>query len=253
MEVAWPGGLKESLTPLQRALVLLAIRADCTITGLQEIIAAKLGRQFLEPPAFNLEKSFADSNCVTPLIFVLSSGADPMAEIQRLAQRMEMLDNQITVSLGQGQGPKAEAAIAQGTERGLWVVLQNCHLAPSWMPTLEVTVEEMNPNNVQDDFRLWLTAMPSPDFPVSVLQNGLKVTNEPPKGLKSNLLRAYTSLDQAWFEEAGKKSEACQQAYIYVCIYIYIYIYISCPAPADPKNIFLAISGVLCFTFFSES
>ena len=32
------------------------------------------------------------------------------------------------VSLGQGQGPKAERAIKDGAEQGLWVILQNCQI-----------------------------------------------------------------------------------------------------------------------------
>jgi dynein heavy chain len=213
LEVPWPAGTKEAMTPLQRAMVVLAVRPDCAITGLQEVIAAKLGRDFLEPPSFNLEKSFNDSNSVTPLIFVLSSGADPMAEVMRLAQKIGMNDRQKQVSLGQGQGKRAEAAVKEGRDNGLWVILQNCHLAPSWMGTLEVLVEELSPEKVQEAFRLWLTAMPSPEFPVSVLQNGMKMTNEPPKGLKSNLLRGYLSIDQDWFEEACTKSDACKHAF----------------------------------------
>jgi len=212
-EAAWPGGIKEQMTPLQRTLVLLAVRTDCMVKGLQDIIASKLGKEFLEPPPPNLEKVYLDSHSCMPLIFVLSSGADPMAELIRLASKFEMNERKKAVSLGQGQGPLAEAAISEGTSSGLWVILQNCHLATSWMSTLERLVEELSPDAVDSAFRLWLSAMPSPNFPVSVLQNGMKMTVEPPKGLKSNLLRAYLSFDEGWFEEAGGKNDACRHAF----------------------------------------
>jgi len=210
----WPGGIKEQMTPLERALVLLAVRADATVRGVQEIIGAKLGPSFLEAPPSNLEKVYNDSHSCMPLIFVLSSGADPMAELIRLAQKLDMNERKVAVSLGQGQGPKAEAAIDEGRDQGMWVILQNCHLSVSWMPKLEATVEELDPEKISDQFRLWLTTMPSKDFPVSVLQNGMKMTVEPPKGLKSNLLRAYLSIDPDWFNEAGTSSgKDCMHAF----------------------------------------
>lgn len=67
------------------------------------------------------------------------------------------------------------------------ILFQNCHLAPSWMPRLDHLVATVDVDKVHKDFRLWLTSLPSTAFPVSILQNGCKMTVEPPRGIKVQL------------------------------------------------------------------
>jgi dynein heavy chain len=207
VDAEWPNNFKMKCSPLQAALLLFALRPDGTVKAFMNIVEAKLGRFFLEPPPLNLELCYKDSNPGIPLIYILAMGSDPMADIQRLAEGMDMLANINPISLGQGQGPKAIAGIKDGSKNGKWVLLQNCHLAPSFMTTLEGIVEAFVPDEMDPMFRLWLTACPSPDFPISILQSGIKMTIEPPKGLKQAMLRSYLSIDEEWFESCTKPFE----------------------------------------------
>lgn len=64
-----------------------------------------------------------------------------MEELHRFSEEMRFSKKLESISLGQGQGQRAENMIRDGMERGTWVLLQNCHLAVSWMPVLERLVE----------------------------------------------------------------------------------------------------------------
>ena len=204
-----PKKWSDKLTPLQKLCVLRSMRLDAMIPGIQWFVKESIGEFFIRPPPFDLEGPFMDSDSVTPIVFILSAGSDPMNELLKVARNHEMTDKDklFNISLGQGQGPIAQKAITDATNHGTWVVLQNCHLAPSWMPVLEKIIENFDANEINPSFRLWLTSMPSKDFPMAILQNGVKITNEPPRGIQANLRQTYQSLDEQWFEGCQRPQE----------------------------------------------
>nr|CAH7751153.1 unnamed protein product [Callosobruchus chinensis] len=193
-EIPFPKPL-DNLRGLVRLVALRCIRPDKVVPAVQTYIVEEMGPSYLEPPQFNLEESYNDSNCCSPLVFILSPGSDPMAGLIRFAADKGISKTSLmTISLGQGQGPIAANMINTGLETGQWAVLQNCHLAESWMRELDRICDEVIvPDSTNPNFRLWLTSYPSKAFPVAILQNGVKMTNEAPKGLRQNLLRSYGS------------------------------------------------------------
>jgi len=191
----------------QRLVVTRMMRPDMAVPQVLRFVSETMGQRFIEPPPFNLEECYRDSNCETPLIFVLTPGADPMSELIRLADKLGFAKKLKAISLGQGQGPLAEKAIQESADSGSWVCLQNCHLSVSWMPTLEKICEELTSDRVHDKFRLWLTSEPSPHFPAFILQNGVKMTNEPPKGMRANLQGSYYNISEDWLESCARPTE----------------------------------------------
>lgn len=87
-------------------------------------------------------------------------------------------------------------------------MLQNCHLAEGFMPTLEQIVMGFSERkDIDPEFRLFLTSMPAPYFPVAVLQNGVKLTTEPPRGIKANLKRGFTEMSDDYLDDCKKGKE----------------------------------------------
>ena len=204
-----PGEWSNKLDDLQKMVVLRCIRPDRLTQAVATYVSNHLGRSFVEPPAFDLEAIFQQSAPRTPLIFILSPGVDPAHHIQKQAEILDLPLEQC--ALGQGQAPIATRMLNDGVKHGGWVYLANCHLSISWMPALEKLIDNFcNDIEPHPDFRLWLSSSPHPDFPIAVLQQSIKMTTEPPQGLKANLMRLYNQVPDDRFE---RSPDTCKHKY----------------------------------------
>lgn len=110
------------------------------MAGVSRYIERALGPAFVSPAPSILKRTYDDrSKPSAPILLLLTPGNDPMEGILRLAEDKQRIPHQI--SLGKGQAAKARSTIAEMRQYGGWVVLQNCHLAPSFMPELAQIVD----------------------------------------------------------------------------------------------------------------
>jgi Dynein heavy chain region D6 P-loop domain len=82
------------------------MHAHCTsqLLTVSLLTIIQMGSKYIEPPPFDLMACYKDSSCSTPLIFVLTPGADPMTELLRVADELGFGGKRLaSISLGQGQ------------------------------------------------------------------------------------------------------------------------------------------------------
>ncbi|KAH8088732.1 dynein light chain binding protein [Aureococcus anophagefferens] len=216
-----PDPFEASVTKFSKLIIVKALRDEFTLQAVNNFVRYAFGDDLADAPSGKMDEIYDDLDNATPCIFILSKGTDPTGMLFKLAKQKNYSDRLQLVSLGQGQGPAAAALVDRGTRSGDWVLLQNCMLAKSWMHDLELMVFELGEHREKNhpDFRLFLTSSPAPYFPVSVLQNGVKMTNEPPKGIRANLIRSYQNLVKPDEWETCKKSDAYKRLLSGLCFF----------------------------------
>nr|XP_051708760.1 dynein axonemal heavy chain 11 isoform X1 [Oryctolagus cuniculus] len=218
---------KKSL--IQKLIILRALRPDRMTYALRNFVEEKLGAKYVERTRLDLGKALEDSNPATPVFFILSPGVDALKDLEVLGKRLGFTIDSgklHNVSLGQGQEMVAEMALEKASQCGHWVILQNVHLVTKWLGTLEKLLERLSQGSHRD-YRVFMSAesAPTPDehiIPQGLLENSIKITNEPPTGMRANLHAALYNFDQDTLEMCSKdqefKSILFSLCYFHACV-----------------------------------
>ncbi|KAF6251999.1 flagellar outer dynein arm heavy chain beta [Scenedesmus sp. NREL 46B-D3] len=234
-----PGDWKR-MPEFDRLLLFRALRPDRLTAAMRKFVTNMIGSKYVTSQPYDLERSFQDSAPGTPIFVFLSPGVDVAGSVESLGGKLGFTSDAgryVSVSLGQGQEPIAMNALANAHKNGGWVLLQNIHLTIDWTGgPLEKRVDKLA-EGAHPDFRrawllpavqqvacgctnmhvscvwhmLFLSAEPPPalerGLPISLLQNSIKLTNEPPEGLRPNLRRAYNQFNEEILESCAKQAE----------------------------------------------
>jgi dynein heavy chain len=192
-EAVWAKEINSEFDLFSSLTFIKVFRPDLFPKYSQELIRTLLSDKFNEDVVVPLESTFDESSGTKPYIFILAPGDDPQDEIRKYASELGV--RVIPISLGRGQGERAKQAIYESCEGNTWILLQNCHLAVAWLPELEGIIEAIGSDaylkKLHPNFRLFLTAFSTNLFPIGILQDGIKLTKDPPKGIKANMTQIY--------------------------------------------------------------
>jgi dynein heavy chain len=99
-EFKWPEAADKILSDFTKLIVIRIIKPDKLVPALVSYVVSKIGEEFVQPPPFDLAAIYKDSTNITPLIFVLSPGSDPMKALESIATAKKRVLK--AVSLGKG-------------------------------------------------------------------------------------------------------------------------------------------------------
>ncbi|XP_077101765.1 dynein axonemal heavy chain 9 [Siphateles boraxobius] len=204
----------KSKTSLQRLCMMRALRPDRMTYAVRDFVEEKLGSKYVVSRSLDFAVSYEESGAATPMFFILSPGVDPLKDVEKHGRKLGFtFDNKNfhNVSLGQGQEVVAEQALDTAAREGHWVILQNIHLVSKWLGTLEKKLEQ-HAEGSHPSFRVFVSAEPSssPDghiIPQGILENSIKITNEPPMGMHANLHKALDNFNQDTLELCARELE----------------------------------------------
>ncbi|XP_077110730.1 dynein axonemal heavy chain 9 isoform X2 [Ranitomeya variabilis] len=199
---------------LQRLCMMRALRPDRMTYAVRDFVEAKLGSKYVVGRSLDFAASYEESGPSTPMFFILSPGVDPLKDVEKQGRKLGYtFDNRNlhNVSLGQGQEVVAEQALDLAGREGHWVILQNIHLVAKWLSTLEKKLEHHSEGS-HPNFRVFISAEPagSPEghiIPQGILENSIKITNEPPTGMHANLHKALDNFNQDTLEMCARETE----------------------------------------------
>ncbi|SCL92237.1 dynein heavy chain, putative [Plasmodium berghei] len=171
--------------------LIRCLREDRTILCANKFVDEVLNRNSDSIKHETLENIFSESSNRKPFLFLLSLASDPTNMIDDFAKKFKKYPTD-KISMGEGQEVIAKEKLKNALISGNWLILQNCHLNKSFI--IEVYNMLKSLNEIEEDFRLFLTSEPDNEFPICILHGSIKISTSLSRGIKNNMRKIYKDM-----------------------------------------------------------
>lgn len=177
-----PNDFDSKISDIQRLLILRALTNEKLLFEEFFEFAQKHlpDPDFLAPYVLDLEKIYLESSNQTPIMFVSNDESNSLQIPKRIGKlatskavtklqvifSMRVVSHEICAAGSATDAPKLEELILKAAAEGGWILVQNIHLCPDALITIERFSNNGNAEPCHDNFRLFLTTSPSRSFPV---------------------------------------------------------------------------------------
>ncbi|KAK4049755.1 dynein heavy chain [Microbotryomycetes sp. JL221] len=179
---------------VRQMLIIKCLRPDRLLQAASGFVSQVFERDLFAEVLYDFKSLVQDEiEATSPVCLCSVPGYDASYRVDGLVSQTGAKCT--SVAMGSQEGfTLADQAIAAAARTGNWVLLKNVHLASAWLGQLEKRLHGLNPNKA---FRLFLTMETNPQIPVNILRQGRVLMNEPPPGIRANILESLRTIPPA--------------------------------------------------------
>ncbi|XP_072377782.1 dynein axonemal heavy chain 7-like [Diabrotica undecimpunctata] len=182
-----PEPWKSNLTSFQKLILEKYFKPKNLQLGIKNLIKSVLGTKFVEHFQWTIDDIYNESYSLSPILHLQTEGNDFNENLYILLEKKKVTHTFRSFCISDHSSSPTDLLLEEAREKGFWLLFQNCHLNKRWLEDLETKLVQMNYENTNENFRLWLTAEPTKDIPLELLQNSIKVVYNYPSSFKQTI------------------------------------------------------------------
>ncbi|XP_074662754.1 uncharacterized protein LOC141915202 [Tubulanus polymorphus] len=192
--VPLPDKMDDTFAPLQRFLILRAVRNDRLMQATTIFINSVLGKKYTADIGVDFGMLIRQSTPNIPIALITMTETNTGELFKEFAGKQGNGFEIIPINDGSSVKERhVKKVISRAMENGEWIFLQDAHNSPHLLNGLQSILNENDQVNQQ--FRCWVSLQGSIPLPTQLLQSSVKLVIDPPKIMKDNLVRFFSNAD----------------------------------------------------------